>query len=63
MGRAPCDEYSETVGSVGRAGVVQLLQVQIWQTQRYSSIQVDIYGVSMSLIGDGSSESDPVATC
>ena len=32
MGRAPCEEFSETVGSMGRAGVVQLLQIQIQQT-------------------------------
>ena len=32
MARAPCEEYRETVGSIRRAGVVQLLQIQIQQT-------------------------------
>ena len=38
MCRAPCEEYGEAVWCMGRARVVQLLQIQIKQAQSYSSI-------------------------
>ena len=38
MDRGPCEEYSETARSMGRARVVELLQIQIQQTKIYSSI-------------------------